>query len=654
MRMAKKAFLVVAALLFMAGLVWGEGQTSATTTGTGTTATASAGKYKEAPMLAAMVQAGTLPSLDKRLPKVPFVREAAAIGKYGGTLRTFNTNPNSWGDMQEAPDYSAFLNVNDKTGKFEGDLAQDFSQSADGKSLTIHLREGMKWSNGDPVVADDAAFMFEIQKEGKVGNWGGIGDADRFVKVDTYTFRIEWDQPNFTSLVGMTGYGASDWGGLIASNYFKKWHIKYNPDADKIAKEKGFANWYDLMGWSLPFGGITKDLDRPTTQPWVMKSFKGDLKIFERNPYYYGVDTAGNQLPYIDRIQTQIVDVQTYQLKVSAGEADVAYNATSLDNITLYKENETKGNYKVNLIPGIMNSEMSFRFNPLDPDPAKAKALSNKVFRQALSMAINRDEINKVFFQGLAIPCQATIGPDASYYKKAWGTAYAKYDLAAANKMLDGIGLDKRDKDGFRLGYDGKTMTLAIEYTSGQVDPKRLELVKEYWEKAGIRIQIVAEDRALWRERRGASQYSIDVEGGDSAIELLNYAGPGNANISVLYWQPWDAWLNAERDIAAGKAKLADFPDGKMPGKEPPQEAKDVRRAFEKRAQSLVFSKDYTETSQKAYDILADQLWIVGTVGYAPDVYIAKNTLGNVPKANRKVAEYQGSYNFYGPLLFFK
>jgi len=653
MRNLRRAVVMFGLIALAGGLIWGSGstdQSGAATTG----AAVRTGKYGEAPMLAALVQAGQLPSVEKRLPNEPLVRAGEAVGKYGGTLRTFNINPNSWGDMQEAPDYAALLTADDKTGQLIGDVALGFTQAADGKSITVTLREGMKWSSGDPLTYEDVAFMYEIQKEQKVGNWGGIGTgSDNLVKIDDYTFRIEFNTPRFPFVVGMAAYTSSDWGGMISANYYKKWHLKYNPDADKIAKEKGFETWIELMSWSLPFGGITKDFSRPTLNPFVLKSFTGDLKIFERNPYYHGVDTAGNQLPYVDKIQTQIVDAQTYHLKVAAGEADLAYYTTNLDNITLYKENEARGNYKVTFIPGTASSEMNFMFNPLDPDPAKARALGNKKFRQALSLAINRDEINQAFYQGLAVPMQATANPNASFYKKSWGESYAKYDPAAANKLLDEIGLDKKDKDGYRIGYDGNTLNLAVEYDSS-FDAKKLELVREYWAKVGVKVQLVAEDRALWRSRRGASLYSIAVEAGPSGLELLSYSAPSTFAISVLYWGPWDAWMNAERDIKAGVTTLDKLPDGKMPGVQPPQEVIDVRRAFEARSQTKIFSPEYTSLSQKAFDLHAENLWFIGTVGYSPVVVVAKNTLGNVPRANRKTAEYAASLNYYGPLVYYK
>ena len=120
MSRTKKAFLILAILLFATGAMWAGGQADKKAPAAAPAATAVPTKFNEAPMLAAMVKAGAIPSVDKRLPKVPYVRQPLeGIGKYGGTLRTFNTNPNSWGDMQEAPDYSAFLTANDKTGKVQ-------------------------------------------------------------------------------------------------------------------------------------------------------------------------------------------------------------------------------------------------------------------------------------------------------------------------------------------------------------------------------------------------------------------------------------------------------------------------------------------------------------------------------------------------------
>ncbi|GAH31514.1 unnamed protein product, partial [marine sediment metagenome] len=210
----------------------------------------------------------------------------------------------------------------------------------------------------------------------------------------------------------------------------------------------------------------TGDINKPTLQPWMFKEFTFTYRVFERNPYYYAVDQAGNQLPYIDKIVSTIVDTEVYQMKVIAGEADVAWCETHFANYPLYKENEEEGGYRTILMPGIKGSEVAYALNLNHPDPIMRKIFQDIRFRRALSLAINREEINDTVYFGFAVPRQATIIPTARYYKEEWGEKhpYARYDPDEANRLLDEMGLTERDKDGFRKRPDGKTALLIIEY----------------------------------------------------------------------------------------------------------------------------------------------------------------------------------------------
>jgi peptide/nickel transport system substrate-binding protein len=607
-------------------------------------------------MLAAKVASGELPPVEERLPEKPFVLVPIdEIGKYGGTLRTFNTNPNSWGDLQEAPETGNFLVRVLQDGSIVPDIVESYDYAEDGTSITLYFRKGMKWSDGAPLTGDDLMFgINDIHAHDQLPSWGtGSISAlhDTLVQIDQYTVRVEFAEPKLRALAGISDYGGGDWGALQPKHYFSPWHIDYNDKADEIAKEEGFEAWHELISWSLPFGGIQKDLTRPTTQPWIMTQHTGDLKVWERNPYYFVVDTAGNQLPYIDEKWTQVVDAEAYHLKIAAGEADWAYSHTTLDNFTLYKENEAAGGYKVNLIPGNSSSVGAFRFNPLHPDPNKAKVLSDVRFPRALSLAINRDEINDILFNGRAVPHNAPELPKASYYKEEWGQDYIQYDPAGANRLLDEMGLDKKGSDGFRIGFDGRTLQFGIEYYS--VDPKLLELVKEYWEDVGVKTDLVYEERSLWRTRRQASEYSIMVEGDGGSVEVGGVR-TASLGLTVLYWQPWSQWVNADYNIRTGKETLEDDHDGVMPGLEPPQWVKDVDEAGRNANKAVLYSAEYTRWAQRAFDIglMEHRLW-VGTVGMPPVILITNANLGNVPRASGARFGHD-TYNWAGNQLFFK
>jgi peptide/nickel transport system substrate-binding protein len=655
--MVRKVMIVISAVLFVGGMsLWAGGQTGVEAEEE--SVVAMAGKYNEAPMLAEMVAKGELAPVDQRLPKEPFaLAPLEEVGRYGGTIRVYSLDPNPWGDLQEEPERGNFFLRMLDDGTIVGDLAESYEFSDDARKITLVLREGLKWSDGEPLTADDVLFMYEdLHWEENVGTIGMQGLVKRVIKLDPYTVRFETDQPFPGIVQQFMDWGGSDWAAIAPKHYLQKWHIKYNTEADELAKEQGYDNWYEAVNHALAFAPRT-DLDMPTTQPWIFKEATSDTKLFERNPYYHTVDTDGNQLPYIDKILTQVVDREVYHLKIISGEADVAFSFTSLENFTLYKESEASGAYRVVTLPGRAGSEAGFGFNQNHPDPVLGELLRNVMFRRALSLAINREEINKVIYFGLAVPRQGTVLSWNSYYKEEWGRNYADYDPGEANRMLDEIGLTKRDGDGFRIGSDGKTVNLLIESKTNQPLATELELVKEYWDAVGVKTTLKLEEPPLWRERRFAPDHAVMAHPMVDSDEISNYNGPGIYSPSApnLGWAiPWNLWLPANEDVQSGRKTLADFEGGKLPGVEPPEQIKEMYDLFQRRKQTTLFSEEYKEISTRIYDIHAEELYMVGTVGMAPTVFIAKNNIGNIPKQYPLWACCSVVLNYYANQFFFK
>ena len=223
------------------------------------------------------------------------------------------------------------------------------------------------------------------------------------------------------------------------------------------------------------------------------------MRIWERNPFYYAVDTAGQQLPYIDRIVSQTVNGETYKLKVIAGEADYA-TSMALTDYPLLKQSEQDGGDTATLIEGLAGADVAYTFGVDNLDPVKRELFNNVDFSRAMSLAIDRETVNETVWLGQAVPRQATARNDVSFYKPEWGEEhpYARYDPDEANRMLDAIGLDKRNNDGVRLMANGEPLNLVLTFgapgdgDSAGGNPQVLthELVKEYWEAVGARIQL--------------------------------------------------------------------------------------------------------------------------------------------------------------------
>jgi len=622
---------------------------------------ASALAYNEAPMLRVKVAAGELPSVEERLPDEPtVVKVVEEIGQYGGTLNVFAMDQTPWNDMTEGPERAGYLAVFTEDATIVGHLAKALELSEDQKSLTIYLREGTKWSDGPPFTVEDIVFMFEaLHWNDNVETWNDMPEVTRLKIIDDYTVRLEADEPSPLMLPKMVTFIGSHWFMFHPKHYLEKWHIDYNPNANELAEEEGCDSWWECFHYHYWWATL-QDLNLPTLQAWIMKESTATYKVFERNPYYWAVDPAGNQLPYIDRIVSHIVSPEVYQMKVISGEADVAFCGTSVSNYSLYKENEESGGYRVISIPGGGGADVGFGVNQNHSDPAIRKIYQDVRFRRALSLAINREEINEVSFFGMAVPRQATVLPSASYYKEEWGEAYAQYDPDKANSLLDEVGLTERDRDGFRIGPDGKALSLIIDVIAqwAEENMSSLELVTEYWGDIGVKVVVKPEEAGLWEERRDDPDHSIFGAPLEDAEEVTNYTERADAwdpgDSADMAWSPlWSVWFQAKREIAVGRKTLQDFAGGKLPGEEPPAEIKELGEWIEQRNRVEIGSEEYTELSQKIFDFHAEEVFMIGTVGMAPTLYIAKNNLGNVPEVY-DIGYYDIALSSYGRQLFWK
>ena len=496
--MRKSLALSVALALIVAALAVAGGTEEGTAS---TTATMSTGKYNEAPMLAELVAAGELPPVDERLPDDPKVKEVVEeIGRYGGTINAFAINMDSWNDMGEVIGGSSFLLDITADNEIVPDLAAGYELAPDGKSMTLSLRPGAKWSDGHPFTADDIVFMFEdMHWNDEVSTWNLYGRVNRIRKIDDYTVQFEMDNPYPVLPVVMVTWPGGEIATYAPKHYLTKWHIKYNDDAEALAKEEGFDSWWEAFNSHQIFYPTT-DTNQPTTMPWNFEEQTTTVKYFKRNPYFYQVDPAGNQLPYIDDVVVTAVNKEVCQAKIMSGESDIAVALTSMENYSLYKENEQSGGYRVIAVPGVNASEAAFSINQNYPDPALREIFNDVRFRRALSTALDREEINETVYFGLGTPRQATTLANASFYKPEWGEAhpYLAYNPDKANELLDDMGLTARDADGFRLVPGGETLVLLLEYPESFPDPTMFELDE------GILGRRGAEDPGQGRAGMGA------------------------------------------------------------------------------------------------------------------------------------------------------
>ena len=591
--------------------------------------------FSEAPMLAELVKQGKLPPVEKRLPgeDTVVIKPAEEIGQYGGTARAVHINPSDLEDagvegfkgsepmLRVAPDGKTIL----------PNIAKSWKFTEGGKVLTLYLRKGIKWSDGEPFTADDIMFWWEdviLNDEltpVKPKEWSPGGKLMEVKKINNYTVQLRFAVPYYVATLYLAHYLGGPSTFYFPKHYMKQFHPKYTPmeKLKAMCKEGGYDKWYQLFwakspGWTP---SVPQDVGIPTIEAYVLKNKKPGVTVLERNPYYWKVDTEGNQLPYIDQVQATLVsDPEAVNMKAITGEVDFAALHLSLQNYPLYMENAQKGGYRVQLRPTSRVSEVGFTLNQTHPDPVKCKIFQDVRFRIALSVALNREEINKTIFFGKGVPMQVTFSPLSAFYEEEWAKAYTEYDPKRANQLLDEMGLDKRDSQGYRLMPDGKRLTITIEYWPYSCFTPVAELAKEYWENIGIQIILKTEERSFWGTRMLASLHDMTV------WEIVN---------SDLLFPSWHGWaVPYIGDLAAcpwgNKWHDWYFSSGKQ-GWEPPEKVKRLFKLFETYL-TAPSDKERIKAAKELGRAQAENLWVIGTVGFVPHPVVVSNKLRNVPE----------------------
>ncbi|MBN9669717.1 ABC transporter substrate-binding protein [Roseibium aggregatum] len=462
-------------------------------------------EYKETPGLDP-----SLPPVAERLPAEPLIVDLEAtgrkVGKQGGSLDTLIGRAkdvrliNVWG-------YARLVGYNEKMDLVPDILAD--VEVEDGRIFTLHTREGHKWSNGEPFGAEDFRYFFEEIASNESLTPSGLppfltvnGKGPKFEVLDETTVRYTWDEPNPLFLPELAKARAP----FIyrPAHYLKNFHEKYG-DPDFIAAEakKGKSrDWAPLHNKKDDMYNA-KNVDMPSLQPWVRNRDDSDLRfVLERNPYYHRVDSAGQQLPYIDEVVMTVADGKLIPAKTQAGESNLQARNLSFADITVLKKGEKQNGYVTALWSNSKGSEISILPNLTVKDPVWRELLRDTRFRHALSLGIDRNLLNRVLFFGLGKPVNDTVLPTSPLYKAEFATKWAEYDPEQANALLDEIGLTKRNGEGTRLMPDGRPLEIIVE-TAGedQVQDDALELVKEMWGEIGIELFAKPSQRDNMRER---------------------------------------------------------------------------------------------------------------------------------------------------------
>ncbi|MGI6208184.1 MAG: ABC transporter substrate-binding protein [Anaerolineae bacterium] len=591
-------------------------------------AAAPTSKYKEAPMLAELVAAGKLPPVEERLPKNPMVIVPhKQVGTYGGTWFRAGTNPGPIGSRAGAEG----LTIYDWDARtLIPNVAERWEISDDGKEFTFYLREGMRWSDGEPFTADDVMFWYEdvlLNDELTPSKPKWLmpgGELVKVEKVDDYTVKFTFataygiflDQCAFNG-TGFVGY---------AKHYFSQYHPKYADEAELQAavKERGFEEWYQLFGAQNDF---QRNPDLPVLRPWKINSRDWTTTATaERNPFYWKVDTEGNQLPYIDNQTYLIVEsAEMVPMKIVTGEVNHMSMGTSIFNYTLYMEGREAGDYQVTIwnygsSGTAMHINQTRRVEEGDAAGQELRELlRNRDFRVAFSKALDRDDINELVYVGLADPA-IDMFPE-SVKSDPEVQALLSYDPDAANAGFDALGLTERDSEGFRLLPSGAPLNLImIGHVSYGIHRDVAEVVTGYLREVGIRATMDWIANEVWWPRVQDGDFDIVAYEADYTTPNLYWLTYPRSIFPVepsTYWAPrWGTYFST---------------DGRE-GEEP--DIEDAKKLVGMYEQALVTVDDADRAAimDEAFRIIALNLWPVHTVGSRPEPCIVKNNFKNVPE----------------------
>ena len=415
-----------------------------------TSAAAQPASYNEAPMLAERVQAGQLPPLAERLPAEPLVVTPKAVGTYGGTMFGAAMAPETTSDLQVGMVTGLFRFSNDLSEAYP-EIASGYEFNADYTSCQITLKQGIKWSDGQPFTTRDMMFYFEDWQFNPElyptvpGQWVVGGEPIGVSAIDDHTIEFTFAVPN--PAFNLVHYSAAPSEPWRARHYVEQFHITYNPNVAEEATAAGYESWplyFNAMAAATTYNYGAFNPDLPVLGPWRPISNDTQRQQYERNPYYFKVDTEGNQLPYVDNITISYAsDAEVMNLMAISGELSVAGLDLQIINYPVIREGEEGGGYATTLVYSERGADVALAFNQNHPDPALKAIFGDLRFRQAMSLAMNREEINELVFLGQGTIRQATINESASYFKQEWADMMVAFDQEEANRAPGRDGPDR-------------------------------------------------------------------------------------------------------------------------------------------------------------------------------------------------------------------
>ncbi len=600
-------------------------------------------EYSQSPYLDARVAAGELPPVDERLPTNPLVVTAGVIsqvedlpdleiGQYGGVMRFAHPSPDVHADIAIMLIENVLAAPGIGITGIYGNVVESYEVNDDNTVFSFNLREGLKWSDGEPVTTADVRFVYEDVLLNETYTPGfpnkfraaGSPDGDPMTLeiLDDYAFTISFNESyggflRELSIKGWQGYTDV----FKPAHHLKPIHSEYG-DADEIQammdekgldKQQALFAAVDCLEWDLY---TQRCSGFPAMWPWINVTDNDSFMRFVRNPYYFKVDAAGNQLPYIDEVVSALAaDTDAVNLKAFADEVDLLREDTALLKLPLYQEAKDKGYINFAILDNHVDPT-SLWLNYTYDDPVWREVVNNVEFRRALNLAINRPELIETVYYGFgSLP----------------ETVPSEHDLAQAQEILDSIGMDQRDSDGWRLGPDGNTFVLHFEVADHAPDMLPVaELMVEYFQEAGIKTNLKKLEPSYWGELFGANGLQATLLW--SVQPMWRDDTWDDYTIITRVSTEWRRWVNSNGES----------------GLEPPASVQRLVEIHQERIAAIPASEEDLALAEEIYQIHYDNLWVLPIAEKVGYVLVTDAAMRNVPIAGQAIAgNNSGEQMFY-------
>ncbi len=599
-----------------------------------------------------------LAAVADRLPTEPLVvMPYDSIGQYGGAITGISKATESGTSDLLSVRHVNFVRYADDLQTVVPNVAKAWDWNEDKTVLTITLREGHKWSDGEPFTAEDVAFWYnDLLRNTDIlektpDRWLFAGEPIKVEAVDDVTVRMTFPVPT----PGILNRFAVDYGQPFQPKHFLgQFMPKYNENADALAQEYGFANgaeavdfYYGGSDWKDVPSPLLKDADKavaigravvPTLESHIVVEETSEGRKLVANPYFHQVDTAGNQLPYINEIvESYVSDKEVQNLKVMNGEVVWKQQAIFLEDFPLLKENEAKGGYTIQFAP-TLGENVFFSFNRTHNDEVLREIFNDVRFNRAMSLAMNRDEINEIVYLGQGTPMQGVPAEPktVSFISDDVLNKDIAYDVEGAKALLAEMGLSDSDGDGTLERPDGKPLVIRLVYSSQGVPVKMMELVRDYWTAVGVRVDL---------KEVTSDEYRASGNNNDLDLTTWKYdgnAGPTISQDTTVFVPPFGDFFNPGTGAKWATWKQTDGAEGV----EPPADIQKLWELSERFIQAEFGSDTSNEIGAEIVKIHTDNMLKIGTVGDIVAPFLWRNDLQNVKPIKSKTYDFYWTYPY--------